>query len=218
MSSCFRPAGALLLLLMAGLGCKELEKLIQQNQAPVIDRVAAARSQLSPLDTTTVSVEARDPEGSALAYAWTASGGMLSSTTGSSVRWTAPAVAGDYRLAVKVRDDMNGEAEGAATLSVIAIERPVVAISRLASGAYIPGLGEILLEAPASHPNGIERVEFYANGSLLGTDNSSPYQQTWRVEGLSGTALLLVKAFRARIAGEPGVDSVRVSLEGATRL
>ncbi|MDZ7269589.1 MAG: Ig-like domain-containing protein [candidate division KSB1 bacterium] len=199
-------------------GCKELGELIDSNQAPVIDRLVALREALAPADTTTIKVEAHDPEGGTLAISWNAAAGMLSSTTGSSVRWTAPAAAGAYRITVKVRDDKEAEAEGAVTVTVVAVERPLVKIVRPLSEAFLPGLGTVVIEALASHPNGIERVEFRVGSTLLGVDNSPPYQQPWRVEGLSGPARLFASAFRALTPGEPGVDSVQVSIEGATRL
>jgi hypothetical protein len=137
------------------------------------------------------------------------------------VRWTAPAAAGDYKVSVKVRDDMNGETEGVVALAVIAIEQPAVKITQPAGGAFIPGLGVIVITALASHPNGIERVEFYVGNRLLGVDNFAPqqdYELPWRVAGLSGPATIIVKAIRASGAGEPGVDSVQVSIEGVTPL
>jgi hypothetical protein len=76
-----------------------------------------------------------------------------------------------------------------------------------------------MIMALASHPNGIERVDFYQGGNLLGTDNSARdqyYEQPWRIEGLSGPATILVKAYAAA-SREPGMDSVRVSIEGVTR-
>ncbi|NUM73780.1 Ig-like domain-containing protein, partial [candidate division KSB1 bacterium] len=98
------------------------------------------------------------------------------------------------------------------------VEQPTVEIIQPKQNAFIPGIGVIVIEALASHPNGIERVEFRAGGNLLGIDNSPPYQQPWRVEGLSGPATIVISAYRALTPGAPGVDSVRVNVEGVTRL
>lgn len=204
--------------LSTSFGCEELGKLIEMNEPPVLDEVVALRSSLFPSDTTTIKVAAHDPEGGALSFAWSAAGGTLSSTTGSRVRWTAPAVAGDYKISVKVRDDKNDETEGSVTLSVIAVEQPTVEILQPRQNAFIPGIGVVGIEALASHPNGIERVEFRVDGNLLGIDNSPPYQLPWRVEGLSGPETIIISAYRALTPGPPGVDSVRVSVEGVTRL
>lgn len=199
-------------------GCEELGKLIDSNQPPVIDRIVALRPSLAPADTTTIKVEAHDPEGGPLAISWSAAASILSATSGGNTRWTAPAAAGSYRIAVKVRDDKEEEAEASVTVTVVAVERPLVKIVSPLPEAFIPGLGTVVIEAQASHPNGIERVEFRVGNTLLGVDNSPPYQQLWRVEGLSGPAEISASAFRALTPGAPGVDSVQVSIEGATRL
>jgi hypothetical protein len=209
---------ASLLVLGSLLGCRELEKLIQPNQPPSIERVFALRHQLSPADTTTVIVDARDPEGDALSYEWSAEKGALSSTVGRYVRWTAPNAGGNYKIAVKVRDDKRGETQGQVTLTVLAIEKPAVKIIQPLNGAFIPGLGDFTIAAAADHPNGIKSVDFQVGATILGSDNTLPYQLQWRVDGLSGPATVIVRAFRAGTPGEPGIDSVRVSIEGVTRL
>jgi hypothetical protein len=210
---------AALLLIAAGFinSCEELGSLIPTNKPPAIDRVYALRDRLAPADTTTAIVEARDPEGGALSYEWSKDGGTLSSTSGRHVLWTAPA-AGNYKISVKVRDDKRGETQGQVTIIVLGSEKPTAKIIQPANGAFIPGLGVFVIEALASHPNGIQRVDFQVGAKFLGSDNSPPYQQPWQVEGLSGPATIIVKAFRAGAVGEPGVDSVRVSVEGVTRL
>ena len=199
--------------------CEELAALIQ-NKPPVIDRLITLRDRLSPGDTTTVLIEAHDPEGGALAYEWSKEGGTLSSTSGRHVVWTAPA-AGNYKISVKVFDEKRSETQGQVTLTVLASENPVVKIIYPANGVFIPGLGVTTIEAQASHPNGIQRVEFLVGGKLLGSDDSPSqqlYQQLWPVEGLSGPATIIARAFGAGASGAPGIDSVQVSVEGATRL
>ncbi len=210
---------AILFLIAAGclISCEELGSLISTNEPPAIDRVFALRDRLAPTDTTTVIVEARDPEGGTLSYEWSNEGGTLSSTSGRHVLWTAPA-AGNYRISVKVRDDKRGETQGQVTIVVLGSEKPTVKIFQPSDGAFIPGLGVFVIEALASHPNGIQRVDFQIGTNSVGSADSSPYRYLWQVEGLSGPATIIVKAFRAAAAGEPGLDSVRVNVEGVTRL
>lgn len=210
---------AILFLVAAGcmMSCEELGSLIQANKPPAIDRVFALRDRLLPTDTTTVIVEARDPEGGALSYEWSKEGGTLSSTSGRHVLWTAPA-AGNYKISVKVRDDKRGETQGQVTITVLGSEKPTVKIVQPTDGAFIPGLGVFVIEALASHPNGIQRVDFQIGTNSVVSATSPPYRYLWRVDGLSGPATIIVRAFRAGSAGEPGIDSVRVSVEGVTRL
>ncbi|MGH7455178.1 MAG: Ig-like domain-containing protein [bacterium] len=211
---------SILFLVAAGcmMSCEELGSLIQANKPPAIDRVFALRDHLLPTDTTTVIVEARDPEGGALSYEWINEGGRLSSTSGRHVLWTAPDIGGSYKISVKARDDKRGETQGQVTIIVLEDEKPTVKVVEPTDGAFIPGLDVFDIKALANHRNGIQRVEFQVGTKNLGTDSSFPYQHSWQVEGLSGPATIIVKAFRAGAAGEPGVDSVRVNVEGVTRL
>ncbi|MCG3118187.1 MAG: hypothetical protein ALAOOOJD_00350 [bacterium] len=199
-------------------GCEELGTLIKPNKPPAIDRIFALRNQLSPTDTTTVIVEAHDPEDGALSFEWKAEQGVLSSTAGPYVRWTAPSTAGNFKISVEVRDDKRGETQGQITLTVLASEKPTVKIIEPFDGAFIPGFDVFEIKASANHPNGIQRVEFQVGAQYLGSVDTPPYKQTWQVDGLSGPATIIVRAFRARIPGDPGVDSVRVNVEGTTRL
>jgi hypothetical protein len=210
----------ILFLIAAGclMSCEELGSLINANKPPAIDRVFALRDHLLPTDTTTVIIEARDPEGGALSYEWSTDGGTLSSTSGRHVIWTAPNIGGSYKISVKARDDKRGETQGQVTIIVLEEEKPTVKIVEPTDGAFIPGLGFFDIKALASHRNGIQRVEFQVGTKILGIDTSLPYQHSWQVEGLSGPATIIVRAYRAGAAGEPGIDSVRVSVEGVTQL
>jgi hypothetical protein len=55
----------------------------------------------------TISVSAADPDGDTLTYAWSVSGGGLSSATGETVEWTTPSTTGTYQVTVEA-DDGNG--------------------------------------------------------------------------------------------------------------
>jgi hypothetical protein len=200
------------------IACGKLDSLLEGDDPPIIDRLVALRNQISPNDTTTVRAEARDPQGQALSYDWSATAGMLSSTTGQRVLWTAPANAGNYGVRVKVRNSKDKQTEASVTIAVIAGEAPTVKILQPTSGEYITGVGSALVEAVASHPNGIRDVEFWAGNRFLGVDNAAPFQQVWQVEGLSGPAWIVARAYRATAGGIPGVDSIQVHVEGVTRL
>jgi len=205
-------------------GCESLGKLFPpSNRDPIIDAVFAARTQLAPNDTTIVHARAHDPDNDALSYEWSVLRGSLSTTTGSRVVWTAPALAGSFAIKVKVRDGRGGDADAEATVAVLSSGPPTVQIIKPAAGEYIPGIGVITIEAIASHPNGIREVQFsvkFHNDTsfrFLGAANLPPFQVTWQVEGLSGPVWIFATAFRAGAGGTPGVDSIRVNVEGVTR-
>lgn len=66
---------------------------------------------VSPGDQVTLSVRVTSGTGS-VTYAWSASGGSLSSSSGNPVVWTAPSAPGNYSIQVTVSDGTN-EAPGA---------------------------------------------------------------------------------------------------------
>ncbi len=73
---------------------------------------------------------------------------------------------------------------------------PSVNITAPVAGAALSGSVDIL--ASASDNIGVSKVEFYANGSLLGQDLSAPYVFTWSTSDIAnGNYSLMAKAFDA---------------------
>jgi len=68
---------------------------IRLNADPSSSYVAAGSS-------VTLSVDVTNPTGGVPSYAWTASGGQLSSYGGNPVVWTAPSTPGTYTVQVNV--------------------------------------------------------------------------------------------------------------------
>ncbi|BCU79279.1 Ig-like domain-containing protein [Luteolibacter sp. LG18] len=57
---------------------------------------------------------------------------------------------------------------------------PTVSITSPANGASFTQPANITVDATASDSDGtVSKVDFYANGSLIGTDTTSPYSVTW---------------------------------------
>jgi Big-like domain-containing protein/BACON domain-containing protein/all-beta uncharacterized protein len=56
---------------------------------------------------------------------------------------------------------------------------PLVSLTSPATGALYSRGSTIQLTATATDADGINRVEFYANGTLLGSDSTVPYTATW---------------------------------------
>jgi len=89
-------AGVCLLALMA---CKSA------NQAPAIAALTATPDSVGAGGTCILRVTATDPDGDSLSFAWDATAGLLSSASGDSVTWTAPAADGVYGVSVIASDD-----------------------------------------------------------------------------------------------------------------
>jgi 5'-nucleotidase len=79
------------------------------NQAPIIVSTLQGATMVDPGSAVTLMVEAADPEGAALTFAWSSPVGSLAGKTDtastSQVVWTAPATAnGDWNITVTVSD------------------------------------------------------------------------------------------------------------------
>lgn len=84
---------------------------------PIITAVIAAPDSVGTGEYTTIFVQAYDPNGDEMTYAWTTTGGTLSATTGAFVTWTAPTELGLYQVSVTVTDD-DGSDDGSVTVGV----------------------------------------------------------------------------------------------------
>ncbi|MBN1329866.1 MAG: caspase family protein [Candidatus Heimdallarchaeota archaeon] len=83
---------------------------------------------------------------------------------------------------------------------------PTVSITSPASGATVSGTTTI--SASASDNVGVTKVEFYIDGSLKGTDTTSPYSYSWVTTGYSdGSHTIYAKAYDA--AGNVGTTATR---------
>ncbi len=69
---------------------------------------------------------------------------------------------------------------------------PTVALSGPADGATV--VGPVTLIADAADAVGLARVDFFANGSLVGSDATAPYAVTWDATALAGPATLTATA------------------------
>jgi len=98
------------------------------NQPPVISSLTAGAGRVNPSDSCQVKCVASDPDGDELSYTWSADGGSISGEE-PVVTWTAPAVPGDYTIAVKVTDGRGGEATTQLTIGVAVNQPPVISLT-----------------------------------------------------------------------------------------
>lgn len=75
------------------------------NHPPLIDAISVSKNPVSPAETVTVTVTARDPDlGDGLTFLWSSPCGGFQDPLRSSTSWTAPAVTGSCVLSVTVSD------------------------------------------------------------------------------------------------------------------
>lgn len=87
---------------------------------------------------------------------------------------------------------------------------PVVSLSAPVDGATVQGL--VSLQATATDDTGVVRVEFFANGTRLGADDTAPYTHDWNTSTLpaGNYALRVVATDAAGNSGEDAGTTVRV--------
>ncbi|MCK9399262.1 MAG: Ig-like domain-containing protein [Bacteroidales bacterium] len=95
----------------------ELTLSVINNAAPIITEIIINPDSVQSEGVATVTVTASDPDGDALTYLYTPSGGSISGF-GSSVTWTAPYEGGTYSINVKVSDGNGGNATGSVSVVV----------------------------------------------------------------------------------------------------
>jgi hypothetical protein len=125
-----------------------------------------------------------------LRYSWRVDSGAwtsFSSTTCANLSGLSPGV---HTLQVTARDFVgNTDLTPAQCSFTVDLSGPGVSITSPVHGATVKGIVNIY--AAASHSSGIEKVEFYRAGQLLGADATAPYscawdtRPTWVAEGLT---------------------------------
>lgn len=76
---------------------------------------------------------------------------------------------------------------------------PSVSLTAPANNATVAPNANVTLTASASDNIGVAKVEFYANGTLVGTDTTAPYSITWSTSGIAtgSSRTLTAKAYDA---------------------
>ena len=91
--------------------------------------------------------------------------------------------AGTHSVTAIARDNSGATATSAAaqiTVTTPANKPPVVSLTSPANGASFNAPASVTLSATASDSDGtIARVDFFAGGTMVGSDTSSPYSAPW---------------------------------------
>jgi hypothetical protein len=168
------------------------------NQPPTVSITSPANgATFTAPATIPMTASASDPENRLGRVEFYRNGTLLGSDSSSPYSFTwSSAPAGSYTLtAVAVDLDGAQATSSAVPVTVNTNQPPSVTLTAPANGATFTAPATIPMTASASDPeNRLARVEFYANGTLLGADSSSPYAFTWSsVPG--GSYTLTAKVF-----------------------
>jgi len=95
------------------------------NQPPQVSSLTPAQTQVPPSSIIEVRCDASDPDGDALTYDWSSTGGTFSGT-GNVVSWAAPEQYGNWDIIVTVKDGKGGTTQASVTLGVVQNQDPVI--------------------------------------------------------------------------------------------
>ncbi|WP_395850530.1 Ig-like domain-containing protein [Cystobacter fuscus] len=175
------------------------------NYSPTVALSAPAQNALVG-GTVTVSATASDTVGVARVEFY-ADGTLIGTDTTApySLGWSSTTVTGGAHVLTAKAYDGIGNASTSAQVSVtVDNSAPVAVLSAPAQDSRLRGT--VQLSATASDTVGVARVEFYADGTLLGTDTTAPYGLSWNSAGVTdGAHALTVKAHDA--AGGVGTSA-----------
>ncbi|HEY9102155.1 Ig-like domain-containing protein, partial [Chitinimonas sp.] len=144
---------------------------------------AAGSSFVAPT-TVTVSANASDSDGTVARVDFYAGSTLIGSdsTAPYSISWNA-STAGSYSLTAVAVDNLGGSTTSspvAVTVTGGSNAAPTVSLSAPSAGASFTAPAAITVSASASDSDGtIARVDFYAGGTLIGSDSSAPYSISW---------------------------------------
>jgi archaellum component FlaF (FlaF/FlaG flagellin family) len=169
------------------------------NAAPTVSLTAPADG-ASVSGSITISADATDNLGVSRVQ-FLVNGTVVGTDSSSpySISWDSTTIAnGTATITARATDAANNATISAArtiTVSNAAPDTtpPTVSLTAPANGATVSGT--ITISADASDNVGVSQVEFLVNGTVVGTDNSSPYSISWNSGSIAnGSATITARA------------------------
>jgi ELWxxDGT repeat protein len=187
------------------------------NQPPTVSLTSPLEgATFLTTDRITITADAKDDSG-VVRVEFYANGSLLGVDSAAPYSFDATLPAGTHAITAKVFDAE--EASGTSGIVTITVREPAVnqvptaTLTAPSEGAMFLTTDNITLAANASDDSAVERVEFYSNSVLLGTDSTAPYALSATLQ--PGTYAITAKAYDA--AGASGTSgAVTITVRQAT--
>jgi hypothetical protein len=184
---------------------------VAANQAPVVSNLTAPASAYLG-STVNFTCTAADQDGTVASVEFFVNGVSVGVDNASpySYSYTIPTnVNGSYSVQAKATDNLGlVGAFASTTMSVVANTPPTCVLTNPTSSQLITAPTVISLTATATDYDGVTGVDFYVNGTLVGSDATSPYAYSW-------TSTAGIKTFYAKATDAFGAftNSTSVTLD-----
>jgi len=188
------------------------------NQAPAISSLTAERTQVLPStvkDPSIVAVEcsASDPDGDALSYEWSTTGGKFSGS-GRLVSWVAPEHLGEYEVKVTVEDGKGASATSSITMEVVSNQAPEILEVTADSAQLLPGArSRLTCVARDADGDSITYLWKASGGSVTGQGDTV----TWIAPDLGGDYTVTVTVSDGKGGQDSAQTTIAVSATVQTR-
>jgi len=177
------------------------------NQPPEVLTLTPAQTQVYPSSIIEVRCDASDPDGDALTYDWSSTGGTFYGT-GNVVSWVAPEEYGNWDITVTVKDGKGGITQASVTVSVVRNRDPVIS-SLVANPITVLPQSNSTVTCVASDPDGDVLVYSWkaSDGEITGMGDTV----TWIAPETEGTFSITVSVDDGK--GGHDIGSVLVTSE-----
>ena len=163
------------------------------SNAPPVVSVSAPTSAIVG-DVVTINATASDAGGSIASVEFFVNGVSIFVDNAAPYTTTWTSVLGSFPITAKATDNLGAQTTSTpVTINVVNNQAPTVSISSPSNLAAFTFPANVVINANAADGDGtVSLVEFFVNGTLVGSDASSPYSFTWT--SVIGNANLLVRA------------------------
>jgi len=154
---------------------------VRVNAPPTVAiSVPGANSVIAAGGAVTIAAMAQDADGTVARVDFYQGGTRIGTASAApyTFTWSAPP-SGMYTLTT-VATDNDGATTTSAAVAIRVNAVPQVAITAPAQNTVTNAPGSLTVSATASDPDGnVVKVEFYANGNVIGGATQAPYSMTW---------------------------------------
>lgn len=141
-----------------------------------------------------INATAADADGSVSSVDFLVDGVVIGSDNTAPYTVNYTATQGNHTLTARATDNDGGiTTSSSVSISVRTNVAPTVSITSPTAGSLFTAPAPVTINANAADADGsVARVEFYVNGSLVGSDNTAPYSFVWT--SVIGSASLTARA------------------------